>query len=64
MAEEKTQQTGFRFQKETLEKLQKLAKNDRRSQNTLVEILIDREYECVFGPKQEEANSRVPGVSL
>ncbi len=45
----KQRQAGFRFQEETLKRLQKLAEQDRRSKNSLVEILIDREYERVFG---------------
>jgi uncharacterized Fe-S cluster-containing protein len=72
MAETKTVQKGWRFSPETVQQLEALCKKEKRSEQNMVEVLIDRafveiESVKVFGHIVNHSNlanvSRTPDAS-
>lgn len=47
MAENKTIQKGWRFTPETIAQLEEICRKEIRSEQNMVEVLINREYERI-----------------
>ncbi|PKO03079.1 MAG: hypothetical protein CVU43_04670 [Chloroflexi bacterium HGW-Chloroflexi-5] len=50
MAETKTVQKGWRFTPEIAAKLEKISKNELRSEQNMVEVLIHERFIQLYGP--------------